>query len=50
MQALASMDPSVLFFLEGVSQDCCVDGVGYGNGFITNRDWLFAGYAFILAA
>ena len=40
-QAVAAVDPAFnLFFLEGVSQDCCINGMAYGNGFATDVPYI----------
>ena len=39
-QALIAVDPQMLFLLEGTSQDCCINGMSYGNGFATSVPYI----------
>ena len=39
-QALIAVDPQILFLLEGTSQDCCINGMAYGNGFTTSVPYI----------
>ena len=39
-QALIEVDDQALFMLEGTSQDCCINGMAYGNGFTTSVPYI----------